>query len=193
MMGEISLPAAVRPGPTKPEVRAIVLQKLALRQRDHVVDVGAGSGAITIAAGQIADRVTAIERDSDRLGAIETNISANDVEATVDIRSGEAPDRLPDQADVVFIGGTRRFDAVLDEVEPMGVRRVVLTAARLQTAAHAIDAFDARGFLEETLSIQIGRGYELAGETGFRSDNPVFVIVGSVPDQEDQAKSGGER
>ncbi|MFP4218866.1 MAG: hypothetical protein ACLFR6_08565, partial [Salinarchaeum sp.] len=53
-MGSLHLPAEVAPGPTKPEVRAIVLQHLALKPTDHIVDIGAGSGAISIAAGQTA-------------------------------------------------------------------------------------------------------------------------------------------
>ncbi len=180
MTGVIDLPAEVRPGPTKAEVRAIVLQKLDLSRSDHLVDVGAGSGAISVAAGQVADRVTAIERDPDRTAAVETNVDANEIDGTVEIRAGEAPDRLPDQADVMFIGGTKQFDEVLDEIEPMGVRRVVMTAARIQTAASAIDEFADRELLDECLSVQIGRGYDLASETGFRSDNPVFVIVGTT-------------
>lgn len=180
MTGAIELPAEVGPGPTKPEVRAIVLQKLDLRPTDHLVDVGAGSGAVSIAGAQVADRVTAIERVPDRVEAIETNVDANVPDASVDIRAGEAPDRLPGQADVVFIGGTRRFDDVLDEIGPIGVRRVVMAAARIQTAASAIDEFADRGLLDECLSVQIARGYDLAEETGFRSDNPVFVIVGTT-------------
>lgn len=180
MTGAIELPAEVRPGPTKPEVRAIILQKLDLRPTDHLVDVGAGSGAVSIAGAMVADRVTAIERVPDRVEAIETNVDVNELDASVDIRAGEAPDRLPDQADAVFIGGTKRFDGVLDQIGPMGVRTVVMTAARIQTAASAIDEFANREILAECLSVQIGRGYDLADETGFRSDNPVFVIVGTT-------------
>ena len=182
MMGTISLPAAVAPGPTKPEIRAIVLEKLAIQPDDHVVDVGAGSGAVSIAAAKLANRVTAIERDASRVEAIEQNIAANDVGARIEVRHGEAPAALPAHADRLFVGGTQGFEDVLDAVRPMGVRTVVLNAARIETASAAIEAFRDRNLLENVLQVQIGRGYELAGETGFRNDNPVYVVIGSSED-----------
>lgn len=194
MTGTISLPATVAPGPTKPEIRAIVLEKLHIQPTDHVVDVGAGSGAVSIAAGGMAERVTAIERDASRVEAIERNVAANDVPATIEVRHGEAPPALPDRADVLFIGGTQGFKGVLDAVRPMGVRTVVLNAARLETASAAIEAFRDRDLLKDVFRVQIERGYELGGETGFRSDNPVYVVVGSthVQAQRDDATEGQE-
>ncbi|MFW5919461.1 MAG: ATP-binding protein, partial [Halanaeroarchaeum sp.] len=64
-MGRVALPRDAAPGPTKPEVRAVSLHKLALDRSDHVVDVGACTGAMTIEAAREAGRVTAIERDPD--------------------------------------------------------------------------------------------------------------------------------
>lgn len=193
MTHQIDLPDAVSPGPTKPEIRAILLQKLALLPTDHFVDVGAGTGAVSITAGRRAERVTAIERDPDRVEAIRSNVRANDVEATVEVRKGEAPESLPDSADAVFIGGTRRFEEVLDEIRQMGTRRVVLNAARLETAARAVTAFEECDLLEEVLTLRIERGYDLGGETGFRGDNPVFMIVGSAPDTAEAERRGEEQ
>lgn len=193
MTQQIALPHAVSPGPTKPEIRAILLQKLALHPTDHFVDVGAGSGAVSIVAGRTAERVTAIERDPDRVEAIRSNVRANDVEATIDVRKGEAPETLPDSADAVFIGGTRRFEEVLDEIRRIGARRVVLNAARLETAARAVAAFEERDLLEEVLTLRVERGYDLGGETGFRGDNPVYMIVGSALETPADERRGAER
>lgn len=193
MTGQIDLPEPVDPGPTKPEIRAIVLQKLRPEPTDHFVDVGAGSGAMSIAAGRLVDRVTAIERDPERIDAIRSNLRSNDVDSTVEVREAEAPAGLPEAADAVFVGGTRGFESVLDRLPPMGVKRVVLNAARLQTAATAVEAFRARGLLDEVLSLGIQRGFDLGGETGFRAENPVFVIVGSVDRRTDESGGGGRQ
>lgn len=193
MMGTISLPESVAPGPTKPEVRAVLLQKLQLRPGDHFVDVGAGSGAVSIEANQHVDRVTAIEGDTDRVNAIRTNLRANGVETDIEVRHGEAPLALPGTADVVFIGGTRHFESVLEELEGLGARRVVLNAARLETAAAAVEAFETRSLLEEVLMLRIERGYELGGETGFEPDTPVFMVVGAIEPADDEYRRGGQR
>ncbi len=178
LMGSLNLPAEVAPGPTKPAIRAIVLQRLAVAETDHVVDIGAGSGAVSIAAGQTARRVTAIERDADRVDAIEENLDANTVSATVEVVHGEAPAALPDTADAAFIGGSQRVTEVIAALDDVGVDRIVMTAARLQTAARAIDCLDARGLLEEVLLVQVARGYDLANETALDGATPVYVLVG---------------
>lgn len=179
-MGPLNLPAEVAPGPTKPEVRAVVLQHLALDSADHLVDVGAGSGAITIAAGQIASRVTAIERDADRVAAIRENLNANEVPATVEVVHGEAPAVLPSSATAAFIGGSQRVTEVIDALHEGGIDRIVMTAARLQTAAQAVDRLETIGMLKEVLSVQIARGYDLAGETALDAETPVYVLVGAA-------------
>jgi len=178
LMGSLHLPAEVAPGPTKPEVRAIVLQHLALNPTDHIVDIGAGSGAVSIAAGQTARRVTAIERDVDRVAAIKENLDANTVSATVEVVHGEAPAALPEAADAAFIGGSQRVSEVIAALDDAGVDRIVMTAARLQTAARAIGCLDDRGLLKEVLLVQVARGYDLANETALNGATPVYILVG---------------
>ncbi|AOW81005.1 precorrin-6Y C5,15-methyltransferase (decarboxylating) subunit CbiT [Halodesulfurarchaeum formicicum] len=178
-MGRISLPESTAPGPTKPAVRALVLWKLDLEPDDHVVDVGAGTGAVTLEAAQVADRVTAIERDPDRVAAIRTNREASTVEGTVSVTQAVAPEGLPDAADAVFVGGTRNLDGVLDWIEQVAPRTVVLNAARLETAVRAITEFRARDFDPEIRRIAIGTGQELVGETAIEPQRPVYMIAGT--------------
>ncbi|MFB6163244.1 MAG: precorrin-6Y C5,15-methyltransferase (decarboxylating) subunit CbiT [Halococcoides sp.] len=175
-MSEIDLPDRTAPGPTGPECRAIAMAKLRLDPDDHVVDVGAGTGAVSIEAAQRADRVTAIERDPDRAAGIERNLAANDVD-NVAVRTGDAPGSLPAEADAVFVGGTRRLDAVIDRLADIDPRHVVVHAARMAVATDAIAAFETRGWLEESLAVRIDRGQSLAGTTALDPERPVFVVV----------------
>lgn len=175
-MERISLPESTAPGPTKPAVRALVMWKLDLRPTDHVVDVGAGTGAVTIEAARVVDRVTAIERDPDRVEAIKTNVAASGVVETVSVTAATAPAGLPAAADAVFVGGTRNLDAVLDWVITAAPRTVVLNAARLETTVRALEGFDERGLDPEVRRISIGRGTDLAGETTIDPERPVYMI-----------------
>lgn len=176
-MGRISLPESTAPGPTKPAVRALALWQLDLRPTDHVVDVGAGTGAVSIEAAQVADRVTAIERDPERAAAIRTNAAASDVES-VTVTDATAPAGLPADADAVFVGGTRNLEEVLDWVASVAPRTVVLNAARLETTTRAIEEFTERGFDPELRRISIGRGTDLAGETAIEPERPVYMLSG---------------
>ncbi|WP_049925472.1 precorrin-6Y C5,15-methyltransferase (decarboxylating) subunit CbiT [Halopiger goleimassiliensis] len=181
-MPPIALPHDAKAGPTKPEVRAVTLSKLALGPEDHFVEVGSCTGAVTIDAAQRAGRVTALERKADRLETTERNLAANEesIRADVDLRHAEAPTGLPDDADALFLGGSRNFEGVLDHAKETAVDRIVMNVSRLEVAGEATAAFRERDLLEEVVQFQVSHGYELAGATSFDAQNPVYMLVGSA-------------
>ena len=177
-MPQVALPHDAKAGPTKAEIRGVTLRKLDLQPTDHFVDVGSCTGAVTVEAARRAGRVTAVERKPDRLEVTRKNLAANEYDAEVSLREAEAPAGLPDDADAMFLGGSRNFEAVLDHAVETGVDRVVMNVSRVEVAGRAVDAFRDRDLLSEVLQIQVNQGYELAGATSFRGDNPVYVVVG---------------
>ncbi|ELZ05007.1 precorrin-6Y C5,15-methyltransferase subunit CbiT [Natrialba chahannaoensis JCM 10990] len=181
-MSAIALPHDAKAGPTKPEVRSVVLGKLALESTDHFVDVGSCTGAVTIEAARYSGRVTAIERKEDRLAVTEQNLAANEDEVTadVDLVNEAAPAGIPADADAIFLGGSRNFEAVLDRAVELGIDRIVMNVSRLEVAGDAVEAFRDRDLLEEVVQLQVSHGYELAGATSFNSENPVYMLVGSA-------------
>lgn len=179
-MSRIELPHDAKAGPTKPETRAVVLGKLDLGPTDHFVEVGSCTGAVTIEAARQAGRVTALERKPERLAVTEQNLAANETTATVELREAEAPDDLPAEADAIFLGGSRNYEAVLDHVVANGIDRVVMNVSRLEVAGGAATAFRERNLLDELVQMQVSHGYELAGATSFDAENPVYMLVGST-------------
>jgi len=63
-MGTLSLPHDARAGPTKSEVRAVLVQKLELGPTDHFAEVGSCTGAVTIEAARRAGLRIVGERDA---------------------------------------------------------------------------------------------------------------------------------
>ncbi|MFC4437212.1 MULTISPECIES: precorrin-6Y C5,15-methyltransferase (decarboxylating) subunit CbiT [Natrialbaceae] len=192
-MPPIALPHDAKAGPTKPEVRAVVLSKLALTGDDHFAEVGSCTGAVTIEAAQRVGRVTALERKGERLETTEKNLAANEdaVRADVELRNAEAPEGLPADADALFLGGSRNFEAVLDHAAETGVDRIVMNVSRIEVAGRATEAFRERDLLEDVVQFQVSHGYELAGATSFDSDNPVYMLVGSATPAGDDDEDGG--
>ena len=186
-MMPIALPHDAKAGPTKAEVRSVLLGKLDLGADDHFAEVGSCTGAVTIEAARRAGRVTALERKADRLEVTEQNLAANEdsLAAEIDLRNEEAPTGLPDDADALFLGGSRNFEAVLDHAVDTGVDRIVMNVSRLEVAGRATEAFRERGILEEVVQFQVSHGYELAGATSFNSDNPVYMLVGGASGSDD--------
>jgi cobalt-precorrin-6B (C15)-methyltransferase len=189
-MTQTALPHDAKAGPTKPEVRAVLLAKLDLRATDHFVEIGSCTGAVTIEAARQAGRVTALERKSKRLEVTEKNLAANEITAEIDLRGSEAPDELPEDADALFLGGSRNYEAVLDHAAETGVERVVMNVSRLEVAGRAVEAFRERDLLEEVIQFQVSHGYDLAGATSFDSQNPVYMLVGGV--EQEITADGGE-
>ncbi|MFB6204961.1 MAG: precorrin-6Y C5,15-methyltransferase (decarboxylating) subunit CbiT [Haloglomus sp.] len=207
-MSRVALPHDAKAGPTKPEVRAVTLAKLDPGPSDHAVEIGSCTGAVTVELARRAGRVTALERKEGRLTTTRKNLAANDVPladgsgagaatdggvvaredsatapaepAPVELRAAEAPAGLPDDADCLFLGGSRNYAAVLDHAVETGVDRVVMNVSRLEVAGDAVRAFRERDLLDEVCQFQVSHGYELAGATSFDSENPVYCIVGGT-------------
>jgi cobalt-precorrin-6B (C15)-methyltransferase len=179
-MGRVRLPVDAKAGPTKPEVRSVLMGKLGLGPGDHFVEVGSCTGAVTVEAARAAGQVTALERKAERLEATEENLAANPTSADVELRHAEAPDHVPEDADALFLGGSRNFEAVLDRAVETGIGRVVMNVSRLEVAGRAVDAFRERDLLKEVVQFQVSHGYELAGATTFDSENPVYMLVGGA-------------
>jgi len=182
----IALPHDAKAGPTKSEVRSVLLGKLDLDESDHFAEVGSCTGAVTIEAARRAGRVTALERKDKRLEVTRQNLAANEklVDAEVDLINAEAPEGLPEDANVLFLGGSRNFEAVLDHAVDTAVDRIIMNVSRLEVAGRATQAFRDRDILKEVVQFQVSHGYELAGATSFNSDNPVYMIVGSASETE---------
>lgn len=92
---------------TKSEVRAISMSKLKLQEGLKVLDIGAGTGSISVECGLAACHVTAIEHKDEGVELIKQNIEAFEVE-TIEIIKGKAPNDLYKNKvyDRVFIGGS---------------------------------------------------------------------------------------
>jgi len=192
-MANVSLPHDAKAGPTKREVRAVLIDALDLDDTDHFVEVGSCTGAVTVQAARRAGRVTALERKPERLETTRKNLAANDAPADVDLRNAEAPAGLPEDADALFLGGSRNYEAVLDHAVDAGVDRVVMNVSRLEVAGAATRAFRDRDLLDDVVQFQVSRGYELAGATSFDADNPVYMLVGGTDDDDTGEADDGSR
>ncbi|QPR27369.1 decarboxylating cobalt-precorrin-6B (C(15))-methyltransferase [Edwardsiella hoshinae] len=167
---------------TKEAVRAFVLAKLELHHARHLIDVGAGTGSVSIEAALQCPslQVTAIEREPAALRLLAEN-RQHFACANLTIRAGEAPLPGVEQADAVFIGGSGgRLTALIDwslvQLHPGG--RLVLTFILQESLHEALDylrhcgvaALDCVQMQVATLSA-LGRGHY------FKAHNPVFVLA----------------
>lgn len=183
-MERIDLPTEAAAGPTKAPVRSVLLDALGLTPDDHFVEVGACTGAVTIEAARRAGRVTAFERSEQKARAARDNLRANGIplgsRGLVELRVAEAPHGLP-AGDVLFLGGSQHYEAILDRALELSIPRVGMAVSRLEVAGDAASVFRDRELLEDVLQVQVNTGYDLGGLTGFAADNPVYLLIGTHP------------
>lgn len=90
---------------TKFNIRVLTIGYLGINQGDRLLDIGAGTGSISIEASLQGAKVWAIEREEEGVQLIKEN---NDKFATdIDIVQGLAPEDLPDiKFNKCFVGGS---------------------------------------------------------------------------------------
>ena len=168
---------------TKQEIRILTLAKARLESESIVVDIGAGTGSITIEAARLArnGKIFAIERKSEAIELIKRNVEKFSVD-NVKIIQAEAPEGLEDlpELDAAIIGGSGgKLEKILDV---LGLKlkiggRVVVNAITLQTAAAALEYFKRRAWNCEACLIQVTRLERVGSYDMMRALNPVWIIA----------------
>ncbi len=161
---------------TQEENIHIAMGKLNIQPGDVFLDIGCGSGAVSLAASRFTDRIYGID---ERAKAVETSRSKV---PTANIFLGEASLVLPQlpEIDRCFIGGTRRIDDFFPMLLEKAVPGCIITAhlARIGIAAHVAAMMKEEGIFQEFLQIHVSRGYTLAGDIALKPENPIFMVVG---------------
>lgn len=168
---------------TKQEIRILTLAKARLKVDSVIVDVGAGTGSITIEAAQFArqGKVFAIERKAEAVELIRRNVEKFSVD-NVEIICAAAPeglDTLP-ELDAAIIGGSGgKLEKILDILEEkikIG-GRIVLNAITVQTLANALEYFKVRGWHYDACQVQITRLKKVGAYDMNQALNPVWIIT----------------
>jgi cobalt-precorrin-6B (C15)-methyltransferase len=170
-------------GPTKPEIIAISLSKLDLKNGDSFFDIGCGTGAVSIEASKMVRdlKIHAIDAREEAIEVARTNFTSFNVE-NVTLYSGESSDILSKQPvgsiGCAFIGGTKNISRVLEVLAEKKARSIVVNAVRIETVVNVINKLKELGLFDEVLHIIVSRGAPLTGETMFKPENPVYIVVG---------------
>jgi cobalt-precorrin-6B (C15)-methyltransferase len=166
--------------PTQPEIIALALSKLGINNTDIFVDIGCGSGSVSITAARDAKHVIAIDSRDEAIFASSANIKEAGIK-NIEVLKGNAEILLPAiEFNCAFIGGSKNMDKILEILIQKGSVRFVVSAVKIETVALALDIMKKNDIFKELLQIQLSRGNELAGGIMLKPENPVFLIVGEA-------------
>lgn len=168
---------------TKHEIRILTLAKAQLKSDSIVVDVGAGTGSITIEAAMLCPngKIFSIERKAEAVELIKRNVEKFSVD-NVEIICAEAPrglEKLP-ELDAAIIGGSGgKIETILDTINKKlkigGC--VVVNAITIQTSAGALEYFRAHDWNYEAFQVQITRLKKIRAYDMTQALNPVWIIA----------------
>jgi cobalt-precorrin-6B (C15)-methyltransferase len=181
---ELFLQSEKVPGPTKEEVRVLTISKARLREGFYVVDVGCGTGGLTVeAALQVTPKgkVFAIDEDEKAVELTKTNVARFAVQGTVQVIREKAPEALSDlpRVDAVFIGGSQSLREVIrashQRLKKNG--RIVINAILLETAYTALDEIKKLNFKDVDVTLVfVAKGREVNSRTMMVARNPITII-----------------
>ncbi|MBN2041896.1 MAG: precorrin-6Y C5,15-methyltransferase (decarboxylating) subunit CbiT [Spirochaetes bacterium] len=167
---------------TKEEIRVLSLSKLRLEADSILLDVGAGTGSVSIEAALIlkSGKVYSIERKAEAIELIEKNCKKFKVE-NIKIIAGEAPADLPEaQFNRAFIGGSGgNFFSILEwidlNINADGI--IAVNAVTLETLKAADDFFISKEYSTEIIQVAITRAEKKGNSTMMKAQNPIFLIT----------------
>lgn len=167
---------------TKEEVRVITISKLNLDNHDTVLDIGAGTGSISIECARVIEgQVYAIERNPSAVELLHLNQEKFGV-SNLQIIDGFAPEDLPD-ADInkIIIGGSGgRMQEIFTAIEKYPVEKIVINTITLENTTKAVEQLKAFKYKDiEVVSVNIAKSKMVGNVTMMMGQNPITIITGA--------------
>lgn len=171
---------------TKSEIRSIVLSKLRLTRRDHILwDIGSGSGSVGIeAAFQIPwGQVYSIEKAPERIPDIIHNIKKFNC-PNVKVMNTVFPEGIDKMKppDRIFIGGGGKAlrkitDICCQKLSDAGI--IVVNTVLIQNLEAALSAMTANNIEPSVVQVQVSRSQKMPFGDRFKALSPIWIISGS--------------
>jgi cobalt-precorrin-6B (C15)-methyltransferase len=167
---------------TKEDIRSIVLSKLRLRKDYSVIDVGCGSGTITVEVClQVNSKnVYAIDSDQNAIDLTKKNLDKFGVSANlIYSKAEEILPSLP-TVDAIIVGGTKGktekiIELCISRLKKGG--RLVIDTILIETMYKALITIKKEKMHEiEVTQVTISKGKDVSSGTMLISRNPILIL-----------------
>ena len=168
---------------TKEEIRYISIGKLEIKDNDMCLDIGAGTGSVSIEMANFSKngKVYAVEVNEEALDLIEQNIKKFNIK-NIEVINGLAPNVLPKlEFDKIFVGGTKgNMEGIIDYSEKYlkSKGKLVLNFIVLENLFSAMENLKERKFQNiDIVQVSVSKNKLIGSMNMMVAINPIFVVT----------------
>ena len=162
---------------TKRDVRVYIMDALDIKEGDNFLDIGAGTGSVTIEAALRGARATAIETVEEGIHLINKN--AENFGVKINTINSMAPDGIPhEKFDKIFIGGSRGKLEELIEISHERLNDGGVIAMSFILLKNVGVAQEVMKRLFKSVEITLVQTANVDRIGMMRGNNPIFIIRG---------------
>ncbi|WP_461436425.1 precorrin-6Y C5,15-methyltransferase (decarboxylating) subunit CbiT [Methanosphaera sp.] len=169
------------PGPTKEEIRALVISKTSLTDEDVVIDVGCGTGGLTLEFAKRARKVYSIDMNPEAIQTTRCNLEKFGLQNKVELIENEALaalDEIEDFTKLMIGGSNGNIENIIETGYlklPVG-GKIIITSIVLETATDAVRMLKDLGAEPEVVSLNVSRGTILDRGVMMKALNPITIV-----------------
>ena len=169
---------------TKREIRILTLATARIEDEKVVVDIGAGTGSLTVEAAKLAPnaKIFAIEKNLDAVNILNKNLEKFSVD-NVTVINDDASTALKniDSIDVAVIGGSSgKLEKILDILDEKLVTggRIVANFIAIQSLSTCLEWLKRhKNFHYDAIQVQINRLQKIGAYDMAKALNPIYILT----------------
>jgi len=169
------------PGPTKEEIRCLVICKSSVKSEDVVVDIGCGTGGLTVEFAKRAKTVYSIDLNHKAVETTIKNLEKHHVKENVEVIEGDGLNILDklENFDILVIGGSSgKLPLIIkkgyEKLNNGG--RIIVTAILLETSLEAVNTLKDLYLIPDVVNVAISKGETTERGTMMLARNPITII-----------------
>lgn len=163
---------------TKFDIRALTIVLLSIEEGDILLDIGAGTGSISIEGALQGAEVWAVEKEEEGIELIKKNSEKFKVD--IKIIEGQAPDSIPHiKFNKCFIGGSGgKLEDIFDYLEKYLEREGIVCAnfVTLKNLNHFIELLEKYNYRD--IEARLVQTAKISSVGLMKGNNPIFLVKG---------------
>jgi cobalt-precorrin-6B (C15)-methyltransferase len=169
---------------TKEEVRAVIMAKAAVGVDSRIIDIGAGTGSLSIQAALLAKngQVVAVEKNPEAISLIKRNCLKHGVQ-NLQVIEMAAPEGLAglSLADIIIVGGSGgKLEDIISLADQLLANkgRLIIPSVTLATLHESICYLTELTYRLDICQVAVTKYVLVKEHFMAKAHNPIFIITG---------------